>query len=141
MKTKRTAGKTSSIPASLAIGAGVGILIILIAAAMSAFAVAQEWISEDEITIVSIVITVLAAAVAAITSANVAGKRKLQISLLSGVILIVILLASNAMFFDGQYSGVVRSAIAVLATCAVAAILAIQEGRKGKKHTGKRAYR
>lgn len=141
MTLKRTAGKTSSIPLSLAIGAGAGILVMLMTAALGALAVAQEWINEDAITIVSIVITVLASAVAAITSASLAGKRKLQLSLLSGVVLIVILLACNAMFFDGQYSGVGRSVIAIFATCAAASILAIREGRTGKKHAGKRAYR
>ena len=141
MKTKRTAGKTSSIPASLAIGAGAGILVMLMTAALGALAVAQEWINEDAITIVSVVITVLAAAVAAITSASIAGKRKLQISLLSGVVLFLLLLACNAMFFDGQYSSVGGSAIAIIVTCAATSLLSVKEGRTGKKHAGKRAYR
>lgn len=141
MTSKRIAGKTGSLPSSFLIGTGAGILVLLIGISAGAWAVLKEWINEDTLGILALVITVLSAGIASFVSAGIAGKRKLQISLIAGVILFLILLACNAMFFEGQYTGVVRSVIAILAACTTAALLGMREERTGKKRTGKRPYR
>ena len=141
MTSKRNKKNTGSPPKALAIGMVAGILTIIGGAAIGAIMIAHEWISNDTIMIVKIAITFLGAAVGGLVTSSVAGQKKLQICLLYGAILLVILFACNAMFFDGQYSGIGSTIIAIFAGVIAAVAPGIRQGGGRKKCHGKKAYR
>ena len=136
---KLTADGSAVIPLGLGIGLLVSILFTVAGAAICAWLISSERIGEESIGLLAAVIVILAAAVGAFSASLTVKKMRLQICLLSGVCYFLVLLATTALFFGGQFKGIGIGLIAVSAGCVPIAFLPIKNGRAGKRK--RRAYR
>lgn len=135
-KIKRTA---TGIPAGLAIGALISLIITMAGAAVMAYLVLNETVGESGIGYASMIVLFIGAAMGAWGAYSSIKKQRLQICLMSAGVYYLILLAITALFFGGQYQGLGVTALVVLIGTQVVAFFPGKESAKikFKKH----AYR
>ena len=138
MKLKKT-GKTIGIPAGIAIGTLISLVVSIIGAAVSAWLVSSEKIGEGGIGYASLIIVALATVGGAWFSVSMIKRLRLQMCMLSGACYFLCLLGMTALFFGGQYQGIGSVAIAVICGCGIVALAPMKKNQFKRKH--KRAYR
>ena len=136
---KKRSGTALSIPAGLGVGLLVGLTVTIAGAALTAWLIATEKIGEGSASYAAMLILALASAVDALSAVYLIQKQRLQVSMLSGVCYYLTLLGMTALFFGGQYQGMVVPAIIVLGVCAVIAFLPTKNSPVRVKR--KRVYR
>ncbi len=142
MSTKRKAPRsTGSIPAGIGIAVAVSTVITILGAALCASLISQEVIGPEKTGLVSTVILVLSAAAGAITAMRLIGRLRMQMCLAAGGCYYLLLLSMTALFFEGQYEGLLPTAIAVLAGSGAVAILSTVIQKKGGIAGKKMRYR
>ncbi len=132
---KKMIAKTGSIPLSLALGTGSGLAVSLIGACILAWLISTEKIGHAALNNAVLIILLLSSATAATVSTISAKQKRLLMCVLSGACYLVVLLASTALIFGGQYQGVGVTALAVLAGCMGVCLLGLNTGKRRK--TGK----
>lgn len=130
---QKPTGRAMSMPAGLTLGAAVSLALTMIVSAIIAMLAEKEIIPESSIGYGVIVLLLTASAAGAFTANGKIRRRKLLVSLLSGVIYYAILLGITALFFGGQFQGMGVTALLVLAGAALP-ILLNQQGRGAVKH-------
>ena len=135
----RASGKAMGIPAGIAIGTLISLIISLGGAAVSAWLVSAEKIGDSSIGYAAMLVVALAAAVGAWFSATAIQRLRLQMCLLSGLCYFLTLLGITALFFGGQYQGIGGIAVVILCGCAVIAFLPTKKGQF--KLEKKKSYR
>jgi putative membrane protein (TIGR04086 family) len=138
MKMKMS-GKTIGIPAGIAIGTLISLVISIAGAAVSAWLVSSEKIGEGGTMYAAMIIVALAAAMGAWFSTSMIKRLRLQMCMLSGTCYFLALLAMTALFFEGQYQGIGTIAVVILCGCAVIAFLPTKNGQFKRKR--KKGYR
>lgn len=138
MKMK-TSGKAVGIPFGLTLGTLTSLVVSVLGAAISAWLISSEKIGQGGIGYAAIIILVLAAISGAMVSTMLTKRLRLQVCMLSGVIYYLVLLGITALFFGGQYQGMVASAVVILVGCAIVAFLPAKSGQYKMKR--KKAYR
>ena len=136
MKMKAS-GKAIGIPAGIAIGTLISLIISFGGAGVSAWLVSSGKIGEGGIFYAAMLVVALAAAAGAWFSTSVIQRLRLQMCLLSGGCYFLSLLAMTALFFGGQYQGIGTIAIVILCGCAVIAFFPTKKGQfkiKRKKY-------
>lgn len=111
------------MPAGLAAGCGWSLGITLCSAAVAAKMMETEYLKENTIGYIAIGILLLSAFSGALIACGLIKHRKLLISTLSGLVYYVVLLSMTALFFGGQYQGMLTAAAAVLAGTVLAVFL------------------
>ena len=130
---RKVTGKASSIPAGLALGGFVSLLITLILAGIIAKLVSTEKLAEENIGYGVMVLLFTASAAGAITANTRIKRQRLAVSCLSGLVYMGILLSITALFFGGQYEAVGVTALLVLGGSLVTALVNFKAGRGGKR--------
>lgn len=138
MKMKMS-GKTMGIPAGIAIGTLISLVISIAGAAVSAWLVSSEKIGEGGIGYAALVVVALAAVSGAWFCTSMIKRLRLQMCMLSGACYFLALLAMTALFFGGQYQGIGAIAVVILCGCAVIAFLPTKNGQFKRKR--KKGYR
>ncbi len=133
MKMK-VSGKALGIPAGIAIGDLVSLIISIAGAAVSAWLVSSGKIGEGGIGYAAMIVVALAAAVGAWISTALIKRLRLQMCMLSGGCYFLTLLAITALFFGGQYQGIGVIAIVILCGCALIAFLPAKNSQFKRKH-------
>ena len=138
-RNRKIKGTSTGIPAGLAIGALISLIITMAGAAVMAYLVLNETVGESGIGYASMIVLFIGAAMGAWGAYSSIKKQRLQICLMSAGVYYLILLAITALFFGGQYQGLGVTALVVLIGTQVVAFFPGKESAKikFKKH----AYR
>ena len=135
---KKGSGKAASMPIGLIAGAVVSLVITLLGTFLGAYLIISEKISEASIGYCAMIILLLSSGIGALLAACMIKHRWLPVCLGAGGIYYLILLATTAMFFGGQYQGMGVTAFVVLGGCGTVGLLGLNRGkaasRKRKKH-------
>lgn len=137
---KKVTGKASSVPAGVTIGVCMSLAVMLVGAAVLAWLVASESVGEEMIGY-GVMIILFAASVSGSWLSSMKIKRlRVQVSLITGGIYYLILLAITALFFGGRYHGMGVTGILVMLGSGTASILGLK-GKNGRKvKTRKKVY-
>ena len=134
MGAKNAGGRAVSIPKGLMWGAGVSIAATVLISFLGAQLFMSEMIAQEQIGYCCIAALLAGSILGAYTASGKVKHKKLLVCLLNGCVYFVILLATTALFFDGQYYGFGVTFITVLLGSFAAALLANHTGNKGPKH-------
>lgn len=134
-------GRAQSIPAGLAIAEAIGIVITLLLGAMEATLVAQKQIQETQIGYGIMLILLIGAAVTSTVAWKKIKHRKLLVCTLSGAIYLLLLLFTTALFFGGQYEGLLPGILLVACGTMLPVLLSRSTGGAGKRRKRKRTNR
>jgi len=130
-----------SLPAGIGLGAAVSVAVTLLGAAVMAYLIAGEKLGQGSVGYGAMLIMTVAAVSGAMSAAGWTKRRRLMVCMCTGGVYLLVLLGCTAMFFGGQYHGVLTGAILILIGSAVAA-LAGMKGKNGLKRRRKiPAYR
>ena len=135
---RKVTGTAVSMPAGIAIGCVVSLLLTLAGSSLAAKLISDEILKDTAIGYGSMLIVLLASALGAVTAISRVKRRYLQVCLLSGVSYYGLLLCITALFFGGQYQGMGVTAMLVLAGVGSVVLLGTKEKktknfRKGRK--------
>lgn len=128
---KRT-GTAITMPAGLALGAAVSLVITIGAAAIIALLIQEEIIPESAAGYGVMILLLLAATAGTATANRKIKRRKLLVTALSAAVYYAILLSITALFFGGQYHGMGVTALLVLCGSALQ-LFTGQQSRGGQK--------
>lgn len=137
VNVRKQTGRAMSMPGGLAVGAAVSIGWSVIGAMIMAKLIDTETMPETAIGYGSIVILVTASFLGAMAAHSKIKRLRVQVCLMAGGIYYLILLATTALFFGGQYTGMGVTAAMVMSGSA-AAILPGLQSRGGQK---RRSYK
>lgn len=116
----------------IGIGLASSIMCTIIGTAVSAWFLSTEKIGEGGIRYITAVLLLLSSSLGALVSWKIVKQRRLPVCLIAGSIYFLALLAINALFFNGAYSGVGESALVVFAGALSVAILGLTGSKKAK---------
>ena len=137
---KKVTGKASSVPAGVAIGVCLSLAVMLVGAAVLAWLVASESVGEEMIGYGAMLILFTASVSGSWLSSMKIKRLRVQVSLITGGIYYLVLLAITALFFGGRYQGMGVTGILVMLGSGTASILGLK-GKNGRKvKTRKKAY-
>lgn len=125
---QKTTGTASSVPGGLACGAQAAVVITLVGAAVTAFLINTEKLAWKNTGYAVIAILILSSWIGAMVTAGRVKRQRLAMCMASGGVYFAILLASTALFFGGQYSGVGETALLVFC----GSLVAVFSGYRGK---------
>lgn len=138
---RKVTGIAASMPAGLAVGGIVSLLVTLLGAVLAANLISGEKIPEGSIGYCSMVILLLSSITGAAVAVNRIKHRKLYVSLLSGLIYYAVLLAITAIFFGGRYHGMGVTALVIAAGSGTTALLNLRQGRGPHRRKSKMVHR
>ncbi len=133
---KRTIIKSDSIPASLLIGATLGLLVSIGGVLLLAWLINTERIGQGAVDNGVLVILLVGSAISAAISSTVVKEKRLLICILSGLCYFLMLMAITALFFGGQYSGLAVSGLVILAGSICVCLLGLMPQKR--RNTSKR---
>ena len=139
--SKKTAGRAAALPVGIGIGVAVAILVTILGSAILTALIAAERLALDSYGYGVMVILFLAALTGSIIAMLRIKHQKMQVSLLTGAAYYLVLLASNALFFGGQYEGALTTGLIILGACGIAALLGSRDGRSMTRKHKIPAYR
>ena len=140
MGIKKATAKTAvNLPVGIALGVLISMFVTFIGAAGITQLVTTEKIEVNSIGYVIVSVLFLASFIGSWIAANQTKRLRLQVCLLEGTGYFLVLLATTALFFGGQYQGVLASGITTVLGAAFAAIIPSLGNRKIKMKN--RAYR
>ncbi len=122
-----------SLPVGLALGAGISMIITLIAAGILAGMVLKGSVSENAIGYGTMVIVPISAALGALVAAMAVKHQWVIVCASVGGLYFVMLLSITALFFGGQYSGVGITALLILLGTAAACVIGLKGEKRGFK--------
>ena len=131
-KGRSVTKKAVRLPAGIGIGVAVALAITMLGAVIVTFMLAGENLAVGSATFAIIPVQFLAALCGSTAATMCIGKHKMQVSLITAGMYLLSLLASNAIFFEGEYVGVGGS-ILVVALAGVAAAFIGNGGAKSLK--------
>jgi hypothetical protein len=112
-----------SMPAGLAIGTGLSLLITLAGACVTAWLLSSEYIAVEQIGYGSLVTLITASAAGAWIASMLIKHRHLMVCVTTGGLYYASLIMITAVFFGGQYQGMGVTLLAILAGCGSVAIM------------------
>lgn len=129
---QKITGRASSIPAGLATGAAVSVMITGGLTMLLAWLLEKERISWEGAGYGIVVMIMLSAFLGALTACGRIRHQRLLVCLMSGSVYFGILLSITALFFGGQYQAVGVTALLIAGGCSCSALLVARQGR-GKR--------
>ena len=128
----RVSAAKESIAAALGLSALSGVIATIILAAILAFLMNSEKISENAIGYAGMGILMAASFIGSATAEMKYNGNRLLIAASSGGIYFLILIGVTALFFEGNYHGVLVNALMILCGSSIAVILKKPSQRAGK---------
>lgn len=126
--------KNSSLLRTIASGILVSVIVVAILLILLNGFVLKEKIEEDKIGIVCALILCISAFVGGIVSRTTDENNQIITTIGVCVSLMCILLCTGMLLFDGGFTGVVRSMIAVGVACALSCYCGLRRGKKGRRN-------
>ena len=118
-----------------ALGAVVALIVTMIISSLGASLMTTERVGEDSAGIISVIMLITSSFVGAEVAIVKAGHHRLAVCLAAGVSYLIILLACNALLFDGKYQAVGTTALAVLGGSGCAALLGLRGRQVKSRHS------
>lgn len=134
MKGKWGSGKAASIPKGLALGNGVSLGLTLLMSVGLAKLISTEAIQWDQIGYGILVILFISALLGSVISANAIKRQRLLVTLGAGMLFWLSLIVITALFFGGQYDGMLVTGGVILAASGTVALLGMR--REAGKRSG-----
>lgn len=142
MSQKRRVRETAvGIPKTIAISVVVSSIVTLLGIVLSAYLIHKEVIKQENVGMAVFTVLLISGAVGAFTAIGLLKRMKIQMILISGGAYFLLLLSITALFFGGQYEGVVSGFAGVLSGCGIVIITCILSGGKDGRIKRKKAYR
>ena len=132
-KRMKATGHAKTIPAGLAIGCTVGMVLTLILSAVAAKLMDLEKIKETAVGYTALCILLVSSFACGLVASNAIKRRKLMVCGISALCYYLLLLSVTALFFGGQYQGMGMTALIVLCGGALSAMVSTRQGRAGHK--------
>ena len=141
VRNARPTGMAMSLPAGVGIGAALAVVLTLVGTAAVAWLVNTGGLTEDGIGYGAMVILLLSAAAGSWAAISAVKHNRLVVGMSAGGAYLILLLGMTALFFGGQYQGVVPTALLVLRGSAGAVLIGTRAGdkritRRHKTRTG-----
>lgn len=140
MLNKKVTGKAVGMPMGILIGVLVSVAITLVCSAVLAWLIGAEKMRVDSVGYGAAVVLFLASFIGALTAVTRIKRLRTQVCLITGGIYYLVLLATTALFFGGQYQGMGVAAIFVIIGSELTALLGIREKKLRKSKFKKRAF-
>lgn len=122
MQNKVT-GRASSIPAGLAVGALISILVTVGICVIGGWMIGCEMMEQNKIGYCSITALLASSILGSMVASKKVQRKRLLITLVSGGIYYAVLVAITIIFFDGSFQGMGVTFITVLVGVLVSALL------------------
>ena len=119
-------------PKGICFGLGTSIAISFLGAAAFSWLLISEKIEESNLGYVTAILLLVSSTVGSLVASSIIRQKRILVCLLSGSMYFLSLLAINALFLQGEYSGVGVSAILVLAGSLSVALLSLKNGKNQK---------
>lgn len=129
----RSGKKGISLPAGVAAGIAAAFAVTLAGAAIVAWLIDGERISEEAMGYGALAVLLLSAGAGAWFASALVGHQRLLVCALTGIGYLLILLSMTALFFGGQYQGVWVTTLVVLAGCLGVSLVGLKRAG-GPKH-------
>ena len=129
------------MPWGIGMGVMIAVVITLLGAILLTWLVTEEKLEMGMLGYGIMAFQFLGGAVGALAAMLAVKHRKLQVCLMTGAGYYLMLLAMNALFFGGQYEGMLTTGLVLLAASGITAILGSREGKPGKRKKRVGAYR
>ena len=142
MRKKRSVKESGgSIPKVIGISLIVSVITSVLGVFVAAYLINKEIVVQENAGVAVMLVLLLSSAAGAITAINIAKRKRLQMSLLSGASYYLLLLSMTALFFGGEYNGVITTGTTIMAGCGIVAIGNMFANKRGKSFKMKTAYR
>lgn len=126
-------GRTLSVPAGMGIGLGVSLIITAASIALLAKLLDTEKLAWENVGYGIMIMLLIASFLGAQAAYRKIKRQRLQICLMTGALFFAVLLSMTALFFGGQYEGVLPIFLLILAGSGSAGLLGLRKGR-GDSH-------
>ena len=111
---RKVSGRATSIPAGLAIGAAISILVTVVVCLLGAWLISTERLPQQQIGYCVLAALVAGTILGAITAWKKIRRKKLSVCLMSGGVYFVLLAMVTIVFFGGDFQGVGVTLFAIL---------------------------
>ena len=135
---RKVTGTAVSMPVGIAMGWTASMVTTLLMSVFVARLISDEILKDTAIGYGAMFILLLASVLGAVVSTAKVKRRRLQVSLLSGIVYYASLLGATALFFGGQYQGMGVTALLVFAGSGLVILLAGREKKQKKYRKGRR---
>ena len=115
-------------------GNGVSLGMTLLMSFALAGLISRERLSWDQVGYGILILLFLSALLGAATSVKAVKRQRLMIAMGSGLLFWATLIAITALFFGGQYDGMLVTGLIILAACGTVALAGLR-GERGKGTT------
>lgn len=102
------------IPAAALIGGATGVILSILCASLLAWLISSERLGQGSINSGSLLILLAGSAVAAIVAISLFREKRLLVCAMGALSFALIMLAMTAVFFEGQYNGVMVSVLVII---------------------------
>ena len=132
----KVTGRASSVPAGLAAGALVSILMTAIICIIGGWMIGSEMIEQNKIGYFSITALISSSILGSVVASKKVQRKQFLITLASGGIYFAILTAVTIIFFRGSFRGMGVTFLTVMIGTLASALLTIrgQKARIGRQH-------
>lgn len=130
-------GSAKSIPVGIGFGLLSNVIVSVLGLCVVAGLLNKETVPETAMELGVMAVQLSASLAGAAVAVLMIKKNRLIASLISGGCYFLLLLAGTALFFGGQYHGVISSLLAILVGCICIGLL----GLKGKKSNASSKYK
>ncbi len=130
---QKVSGRASSLPAGLAFGGILSLVLTIILAVITAKLVDVESLPENNVGYAALVILLLASALGSAVAVGKIKRRRLLVCLASGAVYYGELLAMTALFFGGQYTGMGVTALVVAGGAGLVCLAGMRQGRGARR--------
>jgi len=126
------------MPSGLALGAAVSMAATIAISFIGAQLIMNEVIAQEQIGYCSLAALLTGTILGAVTSARKVKHRKLVVCLLSGGVYLLILLATTALIFGGQYEGLATTCLTVMIGSVAALLIQNRDGKQKNRRRRKK---
>lgn len=119
-----------SIGVSLLAGFGISWAITIVATLVITAALAKNQLQQESITPAAVVTILIASFVSAIVAGKMQSEKRLLVCLAGGGVYYVSLLGCNALFFEGQFAGLLGALLTTMGSSLVAGLLQTRQKRQ-----------
>lgn len=122
-----------SVPAGIGIGIGISLIMTLAGAAVLAYLIVNETISQEGIGYGTMIILTVSSALGALAACLTIQQKRAIVCGLTGIGYYLILLLITVFVFGGEFAGVGVSAVMVLLGVGLAILAGIRKKGSGRK--------
>ena len=138
---RKVSGKAISMPLGIILGLAVSIALTMAIVAITANLILTERVGEGAIGYCAIIALLLSSALGAWLAAKLVKRRWMIVCIGVGGAYLLTLLAITALFFGGQYQGVLVTTLVILAGCGSVGLLGLKAEGNAKKRRKKLHHR